>query len=243
MGLRLPPKARSAQNRRATGRLKRNRCGRSTFGTIRLSFGAYPYLGASLGLAFLAAFWVVFELFFNEEKLLSGCENELGVAINALQNPVRKFHGLLSAASEIPECRVRVKFHSAQMVVGKYVSSLTASQPRLYRVADYTSVVGRVPACRSPWRRTLGAPGNWSPASPRRSSRCRCSVQIGAYLRRISEGGWNSTRLPRESPASCPSRHPSARASVSASMFMVVVFTHPQIKFDVLAHLSFCYVV
>jgi hypothetical protein len=65
----------------------------------------------------------------------------------------------------------------------------------------------------------------------------------GAYLRRISEGGWNSTRLPRESPASCPSRHPSARGSVSASMFMVVVFTHPQIKFDVLAHLSFCYVV
>src|ERR1035437_8202645 len=67
MGLRLPPKARTAQNRRATGRLKRNRCGRSTFGTIRLSFGAYPYLGASLGLAFLAAFWGVFEMFFAEE--------------------------------------------------------------------------------------------------------------------------------------------------------------------------------
>jgi hypothetical protein len=142
MGLRLPPKARSAQNRRATGRLKRNRCGRSTFGTIRLSFGAYPYLGASLGLAFLAAFWVVFELFFNEEKLLSGCENELGVAINAHQNPVRKFHGLLSAASEIPECRVRVKFHSARMVVGKYVSSLTASQPRLYRVDSKAATRG-----------------------------------------------------------------------------------------------------
>src|ERR1039458_3114616 len=128
MGLRLPPKARTAQNRRATGRLKRNRCGRSTFGTIRLSFGAYPYLGASLGLAFLAAFWGVFEMFFAEEKLLSSRENELGVAINALQNPVRKFHGLLSAASEIPECRVRTKFHGARMGVGKYVSGLTASQ-------------------------------------------------------------------------------------------------------------------
>ena len=64
MGLRLTLKARTAQNRRATGRLKRNRCGRSTFGTIRLSFGAYPYLGASLAFASLAAFWVVCELFF-----------------------------------------------------------------------------------------------------------------------------------------------------------------------------------
>ena len=108
MGLRLPLKARTAQNRRATGWLKRNRCGRSTFGTICLSFSAYPYLGASLGFTFFAAFWVVFELFFEEEELLSSRENELGAAINALQNPVRKFHGLLSAASEIPECRVRV---------------------------------------------------------------------------------------------------------------------------------------
>ena len=142
MGLRLPPKARTTQNRRTTGRLKRNRCGRSTFGTIRLSFGAYPYLGTSLGLALLAAFWVVFELFFNEEKLLSGCENELGVAINALQNPVRKFHGLLSAASEIPECLVRVKFHGARMGVGKYVSGLTASQPRLYAKGSKVATLG-----------------------------------------------------------------------------------------------------
>jgi hypothetical protein len=134
MGLSLPLKARAAQNRRATGRLKRNRCGRSTFGTIRLSFGAYPYLGASLtlNLASIAAFWVVFELFFTEEKLLSSRENELGVAINALQNPVRIFHGLLSAASETQDCRVRVKFHGARMGVGKYVRCLTASQPRLY---------------------------------------------------------------------------------------------------------------
>jgi hypothetical protein len=70
-------------------------------------------------------------MFFAEEKLLSSRENELGVAINALQNPVRKFHGLLSAASEIPECRVRVKFHGARMGVDKYVSGLAASQPRL----------------------------------------------------------------------------------------------------------------
>ena len=142
MGLRLPPEARTAQNRRATGRLKRNRCGRSTFGTIRLSFGAYPYLGASLGLAFLAAFWGVFEMFFDEEELLSSRENELGVAINALQNPVRKFHGLLSAASEIPECRVRAKFYGARMGVGKYVSGLTASQPRLYSKGSKAATLG-----------------------------------------------------------------------------------------------------
>src|ERR1035437_10712314 len=206
MGLRLPPKARTAQNRRATGRLKRNRCGRPTFGTIRLSFGAYPYLGASLGLAFLAAFWGVFEMFFAEEKLLSSRENELGVAINALQNPVRKFHGLLSAASEIPECRVRAKFHGARMGVGEYVSSITASQPRLYRVdskavtrvwfcsgaysprrvhplesvvAADTSVAEPAPACRSPQLFLPGVPCNWIRASPRRNSRCRCSGELG----------------------------------------------------------------
>jgi hypothetical protein len=145
LGLRLSLKTRTAQNRRATGRLKRNRCGRSTFGTIRLGFGAYPYLGVSLGLAFLAAFWVVFEMFFDEEESLSSRENELGAAINALQNPVRKFHGLLSEASEVPECRVRVRFHGARMGVGKYVRDLTASEPRLYRVGGKAATRGLMP--------------------------------------------------------------------------------------------------
>jgi hypothetical protein len=81
-------------------------------------------------------------LFFEEEELLSSRENELGVAINALQNPVRKFHGLLSAASEIPECLVRVKFHGARMGVGKYVSGLTASQPRLYAKGSKVATLG-----------------------------------------------------------------------------------------------------
>jgi len=107
LGLRLPLKARTAQNWRATGRLKWNRCFRSTFGAIRLGFGAYLCLGASLGLACLAAFWVVCELFFDEEELLSGRENEFGAAVNALQYPVSKFHGLLLAASEVPECHAR----------------------------------------------------------------------------------------------------------------------------------------
>ena len=89
--------------------------------------GASPFLLLQLNLSSIAAFWVVYELFFAEEKLLSSRENELGVAINALQNPVCKFHGLLSAASETPKCRVRVKFHGARMGIGKYVSGLTAS--------------------------------------------------------------------------------------------------------------------
>src|ERR1035437_203984 len=91
MGLRLPPKARTAQNRRATGRLERNRCGRSTYGTIRPSFCEYSCLGASLSLAFFTEFWVVFELFVVKEKLFTTRENKLGVALNALQNPVREF--------------------------------------------------------------------------------------------------------------------------------------------------------
>jgi hypothetical protein len=112
-GLTFPMKASTAQNRRAEGRLKRNRCGCSTFKTNRLSFGAYPYLGASLDLTSFAASWVVLEFFFAKEELLSSRENELGVTVNALQNLVLKFHGLLSTASEISECRVRAIFHIA----------------------------------------------------------------------------------------------------------------------------------
>jgi hypothetical protein len=81
-------KASTAQNRRAKGRLKRNRCLRSTLGTSRFSFGAHPYVGASLGLTTLTTLGVVLEFFFVEEVLLSSRENELGVAVNALQNPV-----------------------------------------------------------------------------------------------------------------------------------------------------------
>jgi len=126
-------KTRSTKHRSALLRCERNCClyAALSAGCARLGMHSLRSTGAFC-LAFLAAFWVVFELFFEEEKLLSGCENELGVAINARQNPIRKFHGLLSAASKIPECRVRVKFHGARMGVGKYVSGLTASQPRLY---------------------------------------------------------------------------------------------------------------
>ena len=114
LGLKLSLKAWAAQNRRATGGLERNRCSRSTLGTIRPRFGVYPCLGASLGLAFLAAFRVVYESFFVEEKLLPSREIELGVAVNALQNPVRKFHGLLSTAPEIHGVALGVLAHAAR---------------------------------------------------------------------------------------------------------------------------------
>ena len=153
-------KASTAQNRRANDRLKRNSSGGSTFETNRLSFDAYPYLGASLGLTFFAASWVVLEFFFVEEELLSSRENEVGVAVNALQNPVRKFHGLLSAASEIQDCRVRVESHGARLGVGKYVSGLTVSQPGLGR-----SRANRIPAMRYAPKHTIPQLTRGIPAS------------------------------------------------------------------------------
>jgi len=55
--------------------------------------GAHP--GAGLGalrLARFAALGIVRELFVVEEELLAGGEDKLGVAIDALQNPVGKIH-------------------------------------------------------------------------------------------------------------------------------------------------------
>jgi hypothetical protein len=99
-------KTSTAQHRRAKGGLKWNRCGPSTFETNRVSLVACPYLRTALGLTCLAAFRVVLEFLLEKEELLSSCENELGGAVNALQNPVREFHWLLSAASEISQSRV-----------------------------------------------------------------------------------------------------------------------------------------
>jgi hypothetical protein len=59
-------------------------------------------------------------LFFDEEELLSGRENEFGAAVNALQYPVSKFHGLLLAASEVPECHARLGF----MVLASALASM-----------------------------------------------------------------------------------------------------------------------
>jgi hypothetical protein len=49
--------------------------------------------GNSLGLTGLASLGFVLELFIVEEKLLPGCENEVGAAIDTLQNLILEFHG------------------------------------------------------------------------------------------------------------------------------------------------------
>jgi hypothetical protein len=47
----------------------------------------------ALGLALLAAFGVVLELFVVKENLLAGGEYELGAAVDALQYAICEFHG------------------------------------------------------------------------------------------------------------------------------------------------------
>ena len=49
--------------------------------------------GKSLGFTTLTTLGVVLEFFFVEKELLTRRENELGVTVNAVQNPVSKFHG------------------------------------------------------------------------------------------------------------------------------------------------------
>jgi hypothetical protein len=49
----------------------------------------------ALCLALFAALRVVLELFVVEEDLLAGRKNELGAAVDALQNSIGEFHGRL----------------------------------------------------------------------------------------------------------------------------------------------------
>ena len=76
--------------------LERNRGEHSTLRTRDRSLTENLGAGgvALLGFTDLAAFWVVYELFLVEEELLSSRENELGIAVNARQNLVSKFHGV-----------------------------------------------------------------------------------------------------------------------------------------------------
>ena len=50
---------------------------------------------SSFGLAGFATFRLVLELLVVEEELFSGCEDEVGAAVNTLQNLVLEFHGEL----------------------------------------------------------------------------------------------------------------------------------------------------
>jgi hypothetical protein len=69
----------------------------------------------TLRLALLAVFGVVLELFIVEKGLLAGRENELGAAVDTLQNSIGEFHGQLasqgitpkSATARLETCRSR----------------------------------------------------------------------------------------------------------------------------------------
>jgi hypothetical protein len=69
----------------------------------------------ALGLALLAVFGVVLELFIVEKQLLARRKNELGAAVDTLQNTIGEFHGRLasqgitpkSATARLGNCRSR----------------------------------------------------------------------------------------------------------------------------------------
>jgi hypothetical protein len=115
--LTLPMKTGTAQHRSALCGLEGNSGRGFTCRTRDLSLPMNFDALVPLGLAYLAVLWVVHELLLVEEKLLSRRENELGVTVNALQNPVRKFHGLLSAASEFPRAAFGSRFIFARIGV------------------------------------------------------------------------------------------------------------------------------
>jgi hypothetical protein len=52
-------------------------------------------------LATLTVLGVVCELLVVEKELLTRSKNELGVTVNALQNPVSKFHGFFLSATNL----------------------------------------------------------------------------------------------------------------------------------------------
>ena len=169
----LPMKASTAQNRRANDRLKRNSSGGSTFETNRLSFDAYPYLGASLGLTFFAASWVVLEFFFVEEELLSSRENELGVAVNALQNPVCKFHGFFLSGTNF-------YLRQSPVIVPHCTTTRTnAGYPPALNLTQYT------PRCSISWHHHLTSMHLRS--IPLSSLKCRllCGQYTDTILRKI----------------------------------------------------------
>jgi hypothetical protein len=56
----------------------------------------------ALRLALLAVFGVVFELFIVEKELLAGRKNELGPAVDTLQNSIGEFHGQLASQGFTP---------------------------------------------------------------------------------------------------------------------------------------------
>jgi hypothetical protein len=97
-------KTRPAKNRPALCRLEGNCCLRTTLRACRPRFRANSLrsLGA-LGLALLAVLGVVFELFVVEEDLFARCKNELGSAVDTLEDSIGEFHGRLPSQGVHPK--------------------------------------------------------------------------------------------------------------------------------------------
>jgi len=72
------------------------------------------YGGGPLGLARFATFGFVLELFVVEEQLFPRSEDEVGAAVNTLQNLVLEFHGELLLQSAIPAAMDKVKLQAAR---------------------------------------------------------------------------------------------------------------------------------
>lgn len=84
----------SAQDWFPLCRFERNCRFRATIGAYDVRLSAEPWpLRAVVDPALPATLRVVRELLFAKESLLAGAEDELGSAICALQNPIRKLHG------------------------------------------------------------------------------------------------------------------------------------------------------
>lgn len=86
-----PLKTRSAQNRPAEMRQKRNGSGSAALGADDAGFHASRLVG-EFPLALIATAWQVGKTLIQEEELLARAENEFFPAIHAFENPVGEFH-------------------------------------------------------------------------------------------------------------------------------------------------------
>ena len=104
-----------AEHRPALRGLERNRGFALAPGTDRPGFHPLRVAAAlrqskrlgALVLAGLAAFWLIFELLIVEEKLFAGCEDEVGSAIDTLQNLILELHETFPFPNHSKETRER----------------------------------------------------------------------------------------------------------------------------------------
>src|SRR5271157_294706 len=105
------------ENWPALGWLEGNRGLLAAAGTVGPGFhsGTNPrgrshaWRGNPFGLAGLATFRFVLEVFIVEEQLFPGCKDEVSAAVNTLQNLVLEFHGELLPSARDPKPWTRVQ--------------------------------------------------------------------------------------------------------------------------------------